>query len=306
MSKSESEKNSQQWSSYNKQYQQIMALIPSVFSKVAISLLLPSLDTSTDAIRLVDIAAGPGVFNKVLFQHMVESNKQFPAGSRFLVTDFASGMVETAKNSLLELDLASIGAPALDFRVVDACDPHDIEDGTYTHMVCMFGIMFFPHRAQALRRLLGKLETGKGRVVFGSWCTTATVQLCNEFGLHVDPTAQSKRPPLETSPLSVCADPSVFKQELLEAGFTHVEVVQRDQEFEIPNDDSLFAVLFTNPAILGMYPEFSSQVIPTDVLWQKWQEFLHGDAGHKWLRVDAGHQEVVVLYYQANLAFGLA
>lgn len=296
--------DSQQWGSYGNQYQKLMGKIPYVFNNFALSLLFPnSISLSESPVIIADIAAGPGVFFNVLFNHMREIEGKFACGSQFLVTDFAQGMIDTGKQQLLSLDLNSICAQNIEFKVVDACNPVDIEDNSLTHMVCIFGIMFFAHRAEALQRLRSKMRQGKGRACIATWNKVAIMKLCDEFGVFIDPDAVMKRPSPDKSPLSVCAQPDVLQQELMEAGFVNISVVEKTHVFNLFNDDDLFDSLFSNPAVVAMYPEFSNTNISMADLRVRWNDYLHSEVGKsKWLTIDENGNEILSLSYCANFA----
>jgi ubiquinone/menaquinone biosynthesis C-methylase UbiE len=333
------------WNSYGNEYQKLMTKIPFHFSKHAQRLLFAESDFQ-EPVKLIDIAAGPGVFLHILFEHLLGHRQSFEPGSELLVTDVAESMLTAARQSLLssyfsseqlrQLGLSitegdplveSQNSCKLTFQVVNATQlQDDVPLCSFSHLVCMFGIMFFgdpENRKRALQGMQRVLLPGRGKAVIGTWQTVAITGLCHDFGLFLDPQAVEHRPPASASPLEIGKDPAVLREELLAAGFAEVQVHESHETFVISShDDGFFHALFTNPPVVKMYPELAKGGMPPNWLQERWSAFMELQKQHlsqhdgvdcqelspSWkLKIDPQTQETsILLPYRANLAIAHA
>lgn len=155
--------------------------------------------------RVLDVATGPGTLAFVAAA----------AGASVTAIDFSPEMIEK-----LRARAASEGV-AIEAHVGDG-QALPFENGRFDQAFSMFGLMFFPDRAQGLRELRRVLAPG-GRAVVSSWVPSDRVPL---FG-RVWGTLRELLPSL---PLGGSGAPLALQEECLaemrEGGFEEVEVVE--------------------------------------------------------------------------------
>jgi SAM-dependent methyltransferase len=102
--------------------------------------------------RVLEIAAGTGVVTRRLAAVL-------PAGTAIVATDLNQAMLDHA---------ASVGsARPVEWRQADAMRL-PFEDGSFDAVVCQFGVMFFPDKAQAFAEARRVLAHG-GVFLFNAW-----------------------------------------------------------------------------------------------------------------------------------------
>lgn len=102
--------------------------------------------------QVLDVAAGSGAFTL----------RAARLGACVTATDFAPGMVE-----LLRSRLGAAGHDRCDARVMDG-QALEYPDGTFDHVVSMFGVIFFPDIDAGLRGMARVTRPG-GRVGVATW-----------------------------------------------------------------------------------------------------------------------------------------
>jgi SAM-dependent methyltransferase len=259
--------------------------------------------STTQPATFLDVAAGPGILTSVILKCLEQENRQVPMGSQFFVTDYAEGMVETAKKCFETIELAKFGLSDLQCYCMDACHPELPPSASkLTHVGCMFGIMFFPDRKAALQRLHELMIPG-GKVIIGTWFHADFLVLSYEFAASLCSTEEDfQEMPATCDPLP-CFNPEETKQELIETGFHHIEIEQYSHLFLLPNNEELFNVLVMNPVVINKYPKIKN--MHKSELHEKWLLFLNSDHenGKKWLREDG---KIVALEFTGNIIIGLA
>ena len=103
--------------------------------------------------NVLEVAAGTGIVTRRLLDVL-------PRGSRLTVTDLNEPMLEHARRRVGE-------DPRLSWRQADALDlPFD--NGAFDNVVCQFGLMFFPDKAQGMREFHRVLSPG-GHLLLNVW-----------------------------------------------------------------------------------------------------------------------------------------
>jgi ubiquinone/menaquinone biosynthesis C-methylase UbiE len=104
------------------------------------------------AMRVVEVAAGTGVVTAMLADTL-------PAGSTIVATDLSPAMLAVAA--------IRVDDPGVEFRQADAQElPFD--DGEFDLVVCQFGIMFVPDKAEAYAEMRRVLRPG-GQALLSVW-----------------------------------------------------------------------------------------------------------------------------------------
>ena len=170
--------------------------------------------------RMLDVASGPGTLSFVAA----------PFASSVSALDFSSEMLD-----VLRARAAAQGVSNIDAREGDGQKlPYD--DASFDAAFSMFGLMFFPDRAQAFSELRRVLVRG-GRAVVASWQTIHRVPLLE--GLIA--ALQEQLPGLPFgAPRPPLADPEEFADELRAAGFREVRVVATSHGMSFPDLDAFW------------------------------------------------------------------
>jgi ubiquinone/menaquinone biosynthesis C-methylase UbiE len=160
--------------------------------------------------RVLDVATGRGA----VFFPAVE--RVGPAGEAVGV-DLAENMVRATNE---EAGSRGLGTPV---RVMDA-EQLDFPDAEFDRVLCGFGVMYFPHLAQALAEFRRVLKPG-GRLGVSTWRASFLEDLeavLDDLDLAG---SNAHRPP------GWITEPEVLAHALTGAGFTDVRVVADSEAF---------------------------------------------------------------------------
>jgi ubiquinone/menaquinone biosynthesis C-methylase UbiE len=103
--------------------------------------------------HLLELASGTGVVTRALARTL-------PQAVCITATDLNPAMLEQAKTY--------VGLERVVWREADAMAP-PFPDGAFDHVVCQFGVMFFPEKRAAFREVRRVLRPG-GQFLFNVWC----------------------------------------------------------------------------------------------------------------------------------------
>ena len=81
------------------------------------------------------------------------------AGGKIIATDLNNDMIEVAKTK--------VNDSRIEWKVADA-QAVPFEDELFDHVVCQFGVMFFPDKRKAFKEAYRVLDK-KGRFIFNTW-----------------------------------------------------------------------------------------------------------------------------------------
>lgn len=102
--------------------------------------------------NVLEIACGTGRVTA----HLADA---IPSNGQLMATDLNEDMLEIAKEKT--------GNHNVHFQIADAQElPFD--DNTFDHVVCQFGVMFFPDKLKAFREVYRVLQPG-GKFLFNTW-----------------------------------------------------------------------------------------------------------------------------------------
>jgi ubiquinone/menaquinone biosynthesis C-methylase UbiE len=102
--------------------------------------------------NILEIACGTGRVTR----HLI---KVLPPGGKLLATDLNADMIAVAK--------ATVSDERIEWKVVDAQEL-PFADISFDHIVCQFGVMFFPDKATAMAEVYRVLQPGC-RFIFNVW-----------------------------------------------------------------------------------------------------------------------------------------
>ncbi|MEM9754816.1 MAG: methyltransferase domain-containing protein [Pseudomonadota bacterium] len=188
------------WDTVSSGYAEVTVPLLQVFSDAALDLI--ALDP---AHRIADIACGPGTLALAAARRV----------AHVTALDFSKNMIASLKR-----DMAAKGIDTVDAVVGDG-QALPFADGAFDAAFSMFGLMFFPDRAQGFGELRRTLKPG-GQVCVSSWAPIAQSSLF----LVMVKAAQTVDPdiPDPTYDAASLENPDVLRAEMEKAGFTGVIV----------------------------------------------------------------------------------
>ncbi len=155
--------------------------------------------------RVVDVAAGPGTLTFELASRVAEVD----------ALDFSENMLAQLREGLSKQGIANVRAVQGDGMAL----PYASE--TFDAGFSMFGLMFFPDRAQGFRELLRVLKPG-GIATVSSW-GPLDISPAMDLMFSALRAADPSMPPPKRNLLSL-ENAELFEKELKEAGFVDVTV----------------------------------------------------------------------------------
>ncbi len=148
----------------------------------------------------LEVACGTGRVTRHL-------RRVLPAAARLVATDINPGMMAVGQRTL--------AGEAIDWQVADA-QALPFPDASFDLVVCQFGLMFVPNKAQACREAFRVLRPG-GRFLFNTWDRVEhnpAAQLSNDLITTYFPAP----PPFFSIPFSM-HDEGMLRGLLQDAGF---------------------------------------------------------------------------------------
>ena len=193
--------------------------------------LLPVL-SSTGAIKVIDLAAGPGILGTLL------GNAYFDAGClekiSVLSTDFSPNMVKIAEQRFVSNNWPSSQFSA---RTLNAMDLAGVPSDHYTHAFCAFGIMMVPDAAKALREMFRVLEPS-GTVGITTWNKLGYMPLVSECLARARMSTTEEENVASDLPVPADWFKTSYVQKMLEdAGFQNVQMSIFQSRWLFTNQD---------------------------------------------------------------------
>ena len=134
--------------------------IPENYERYMVPLLFA--DYAADLASRLEVPAGGAVLETACGTGAVTRHlrARLPEDVRLTITDLAPAMVERAREVVGE-------RAGIEYRQADAT-ALPFADGAFDAVICQFGVMFFPDKAQGMREAARVLKPG-GRFVFNVW-----------------------------------------------------------------------------------------------------------------------------------------
>lgn len=222
---------------------------------------------------VADVACGPGDLSLAAAR----------CGARVCAVDFSPDMIVCLRKRALDERITSVEARIGDGMAL----PYD--DGFFDCAFSMFGLMFFPDRAQGFRELWRILKPN-GRAVVGSWVPFDRVPILDD----IYRTLGNILPSLPfTGQKALLGNAIEFREEMMAAGFREVVVHEVTHSREVPSVDEFWNMLAQSTPPMHAVRETLAPEQWTKVV----QELLSG-LHEKW---GLGPQRVSLI---ANLAVG--
>jgi ubiquinone/menaquinone biosynthesis C-methylase UbiE len=156
--------------------------------------------------KVLDVAAGPGVF----------SIQAARAGADVLAVDFSQGMVDHVRATVKRIGVDGVRAEVMNGQDLQ------LEDDSFDVAFSSLGIMLFPDRAAGMREFCRVLKPG-GMGAIAAFTGPEGLEI-SRLIMGAMKVANPDYKPSGPSPLFSLADPDVFRDEMLTAGFTHVNL----------------------------------------------------------------------------------
>lgn len=187
--------------------------------------LIERLDVES-ATCVLEVGAGSGAMTERLA----------PRVRSLLATDFAPEMLEVLETRMREAEISNI-----EYRVMDG-QALDLEDNTVDAAASSFAVMLFPDRARGFSELCRVVRPG-GRVVVSAWAGPDRFEIFGLFLTGVREAFPDMPPPQSPPPIFSLADPAVFAEEMVTAGFGDVAVEFESREVSVPDFDTVWTML---------------------------------------------------------------
>jgi ubiquinone/menaquinone biosynthesis C-methylase UbiE len=155
--------------------------------------------------NVLEIACGTGRVTRHLVQHI-------PPRGTLIATDISADMIEVARSVVTNEKIS--------WQVADAQElPFD--DDSFDHVVCQFGLMFFPDKSKALREIYRVLRQG-GKFLFNVWDSVEKNPRTVVFKKILD--EQFDDAPAETRLPHSLHDKNLLRRLLEDAGFNNIGI----------------------------------------------------------------------------------
>lgn len=192
--------------------------------------------SSAQEIKVIDIAAGPGVLGTLIGKAYSEAGCLERVS--VLSTDFSPNMVKTAEHRFASNNWSS---PQFSARTLDAMDLADVPSNHYTHACCAFGLMMVPDADKALREMFRVLQPS-GTIGITTWYKVGYVPLVSECIARAK--ASDDKPETATPFLPVAGkwfEPSYVQKAVEDAGFQNVQANIIESQWSFTNHDECVA-----------------------------------------------------------------
>jgi ubiquinone/menaquinone biosynthesis C-methylase UbiE len=171
--------------------------------------------------NILEIACGTGRVTR----HLVNT---LPAGGKLVATDLNADMLNVAR--------PVISDARIEWKVVDAQEL-PFADNSFDHVICQFGVMFFPDKAKAMEETYRVLQPG-GRYIFNVWDAlefnprSAIIKTVMDELMGADAPDFLKKGPFswfDKEEIASLMERSGFKN-------IHLDIVRKSAYFETPDD----------------------------------------------------------------------
>lgn len=184
--------------------------------------------------KVIDVACGPGTMS-LLLQDSVQDIQAI---------DFSQGMLDWFNREIEKQGIANITTHLMDGQHLE------FGDNEFDKAFSIFGLMFFPDRAQGFRELYRVLKPG-GAAVVTSW---APISQSAGQGLMFSAMAAAfpKKPESNSQTTLNLEDPENFKREMVAAGFSEVSIIPFDGYWFVESVEDFFDSIVRGSAPLVM------------------------------------------------------
>jgi ubiquinone/menaquinone biosynthesis C-methylase UbiE len=171
--------------------------------------------------HLLELACGTGRVTRHLVQ-LIPGNKTLVA------TDLNPGMLEVAKEK--------IRSGKIEWKIANAQDL-PFHDEQFDHIVCQFGVMFFPDKEKNFREAVRVLKTG-GKYLFNTWEAVEKNPRIDTMWKVIYEVFGNESPDFFQKGPHSFYDKNEIEQMLLIAGFktVRIETVAKTPKYNHPDD----------------------------------------------------------------------
>ncbi|CAF1070609.1 unnamed protein product [Adineta steineri] len=188
--------------------------------------------SSAQAIKVIDIAAGPGILGNLLGKAFSQAG--YLDRVNILSTDFSPNMVETAERHFTSQNWPSSQFSA---RTLNAMDLVGVPSDHYTHAFCTFGIMMVPDAPKALREMFRVLEPS-GTIGITTWFKVGWMPIVTESLARAKKSSDKEENTTISVPISRDWFETSYVQQVLEnARFENVQVSTFESHWSFINHD---------------------------------------------------------------------
>jgi len=182
--------------------------------------------------NVLEIACGTGRVTR----HLI---KLIPAGGKLIATDISVDMLEVARSVVPDEKISWLVADAQQLP---------FENGSFDHVVCQFGLMFFPDKSKAVREIYRVLAEG-GKFFFNVWDSMEKHPRALLFKKILD--EQFDDGPAEMELPHSLHDRNFLRRLLVEAGFNDIRIEEVTRTGYQHPDDTIAG--FSNGAMVSKF-----------------------------------------------------
>lgn len=208
---------------------------------------------------VADIACGPGTLTTLLAKR----------AAQIAAIDFSERMLKILERDMSDENLGNVSTHHADGQALPFADDH------FDAAFSLFGLMFFPNRAEGYAEMFRTLRPG-GTACVSSWSKLSDSSLFDVMARSMGSLDPSQTPP--NYDINSLENPDVLKSEMLSAGFQDVVIHRVERYFEFASAEELWRGLAEGSAPISLM----KSRLPKD-LWD-----AHSARALQFLRSTAG------------------
>lgn len=209
-----------------------------------------------EAAHILEVACGNGELSRAAVLHLQQERRATGRGGLVVATDFSSGMVELAKQTLDAIDAGELArcevqdGQALEFAA-----------GSFDAVFSSFGIFLFPDRMAGWREAARVLRPG-GLLATAVWRGPEHNELTRlQMAPLLAALPEATRAALPRPGWLDVSTAEGLAREVSEAGFTAPEVTVFDACLTVPTPAAMWSMMLENPGMQPLLAGCSSEEV---------------------------------------------
>ncbi|MDQ6812129.1 MAG: methyltransferase domain-containing protein [Bacteroidota bacterium] len=213
-----------------------------------------------DCRMMLELACGTGRVTRHIVDALCENG-------RLIATDINKDMLAVAKTK--------VGDSRVQWDVTDAQNL-SFADNTFDHVICQFGVMFFPDKPRAFEEV-NRVLARSGIYIFNTWGSLDQNKWTAVIHDVMDEVFKNEAPDfLQNGPYSF-NDTSVIKAQLTAAGFTHIAIEPVKKVITYPNSEEFIKGFLTGTPLSMFFKNRDGSAV--ELVKQKLKQSLQQQFG---------------------------